>query len=226
MTMIVDRPAGAWRSFILKKFLVGATGAFLCFFLLIHVIGSSLILVGPEAFNHYSHALAQAKLTILIELALLVSFLLHAGLAGYLAGTNRRRRERGYAVQADGAKQAGVASRTMIWHGSLLFAFVVFHLVTLKWGPHYTVTYGGEVMRDLYRLAVESFSRLWVVVFYCASVAALGVHLSHGVPSFFQSLGLASASHPLLRRLGLAYAVFISGGFMLLPVYAYLFLRG
>ncbi|CAK0760792.1 succinate dehydrogenase / fumarate reductase, cytochrome b subunit [Azospirillaceae bacterium] len=225
MTQKNSATVSVWRSFIMKKFLVALTGAFLCFFLLVHVSGSALVFVGPEAFNQYTYFLAKSKIIVLVEFGLLAGFALHAALAGKLAVQNWRSRNRNYAVLAMGPKQAGIWHRTMIWQGVLILAFLLFHLATIKFGPKYAVVYDGVSMRDMYRVLVEAFSNPVVVFGYCLTVSILGVHLFHGVASIFQTLGVCQFQHPIIFRIAQIYALFVASVFFLEPLYVFFFAR-
>jgi succinate dehydrogenase / fumarate reductase cytochrome b subunit len=107
--------------------------------------------------------------------------------------------------------------------GALILIFLVIHIQGIKFGADYRVVYGGIEMRDLHKLCVEYFSNGGMVVYYVFTMIALGIHLSHGVWSAFQSLGF---SHPKysgpLRFLSTAFGAIICIGFSALPIVLYL----
>ena len=78
----------------------------------------------------------------------------------------------------------------MILTGVWLLLFVVIHLKTFKFGPWYETSEG---MRDLSRLVHEVYREPLHVAFYVLSMVVVGLHLSHGLSSAFQSMGL---EHP------------------------------
>jgi succinate dehydrogenase / fumarate reductase cytochrome b subunit len=85
-----------------------------------------------------------------------------------------------------------------------------------------TVTYGGVEMHDLYGNMMRAFGQWWYTLGYVAALLLLFSHLSHGIQSSFQSLGFNHPKwSPILAWGGKAYAVLISGGFILLAVWAY-----
>ena len=56
--------------------------------------------------------------------------------------------------------------------------------------------------------------------FYVLAVAGVGLHLSHGVQSVIQTFGVSHPRYtPMLKKLGLLFAVAITAGFGSLPVY-------
>jgi succinate dehydrogenase / fumarate reductase cytochrome b subunit len=88
---------------------------------------------------------------------------------------------------------ATLASSTMPYTGMVAFVFLVFHILGLKFGTHYTTVIGGVEMRDIYKTTIEYFQSLIHVVGYMIAMIALGIHVSHGFWSAFQSIGF---NHP------------------------------
>lgn len=218
---------GYFTSTIGRKHLVGLTGLGLSLFVFTHVLGNFLIFVGPEAYNMYSHKLITNPLIYVAEVGLLGLFLVHLGLAMKLSMENRQARSQGYAMSASGEKATCLITKTM-WHqGLLIFVFVVLHLWTFKFGTTYEVEYNGVVVRDLFRLVIEVFQSPVYVVGYVVLMVVLGLHLSHGVSSAFQSLGF---HHPryvrCVKQLGWAFAAFVSLGFIAQPLYVFLIYKG
>jgi succinate dehydrogenase / fumarate reductase cytochrome b subunit len=78
-------------------------------------------------------------------------------------------------------------------------------------------------MRDLYKLTFEKFSTLPYVAFYVISMFAMGVHLSHGFWSAFQSIGFFHTRYtPTLKKAAVAFALLVGGGFSFIPIYCFL----
>jgi len=204
-----------------SKLLIAATGLGLLVFLIVHLSGNLLFLVGPAAFNEYSHSLVSNPLVYVIEAGLLAIFLLHVYKTINLYLTSREARPVRYVrkERAGGPSRKSVASSTMVLTGLITFVFVVLHLRTFKFGAWY-LTEGG--IRDLYRLQLEVFSHPGYVVFYMASMVLIGFHLWHGVPSAAQSLGFDYPKYTKFFWIGRVLAVVIAGGFFLLPIYTYL----
>lgn len=208
------------------KILVALTGLSLVGFLILHLAGNLLILVGPDKFNAYSDALIKNPLIIPAELGLLAILLVHIVKAIGHVVRGRTARPIGYQkkVWAGGASRKSWGSTTMAASGIFLLIFLVGHLATFKFGPYYAAA--DEGVRDLYRLSVEIFKNPGYVVFYVLAMGVVGLHLRHGISSAFQSLGLMTTGvwTTRLLNLGLTLAVIIAGGFALIPVWVYLFL--
>ena len=207
-----------------RKQLVGLTGLGLCGFVLSHMLGNMLILVGPQAYNEYSHALVTNPLIYVAEAGLLFIFVLHLVLALGLQFMNWGTRDRRYAVMSNGKKRTSWTQRSLWAQGLLILVFVVLHLITFKFGTHYVVDYGNGKgpMRDLHKLVIEVFRDPGYVAWYCLALVVLFFHLWHGFGSAFQTLGI---HHPRYQKaiyaLSTFYAVFVVLGFLTQPLYVF-----
>jgi len=201
---------------------MGLTGIFLSAFLVAHLSGNLLILVGAEEFNHYSHALISNPLIYIAEGGLLLLFVAHFVSGILVYRQNRAARPVGYEMKrrAGHTSEKTIASSSMILTGLFLLFFVPFHLKTFKFGPHYETAEAG--VRDLYRLTVEVFQNPAYVAFYTVAMILVGLHLFHGVGSAFESLGLYYRKG--LLGFGKLFAIVIAGGFLILPILIFLFL--
>lgn len=209
-----------------SKLLVALTGLLLVGFLIGHLAGNLLILLGGDKFNAYGHALITNPLVVPAELALITLLLIHMGkaIAHVLRGRSARPEAYTTKAWAGGPSRKSWASTTMALSGIFLLAFLIVHIATFKFGPYYASAEAG--IRDLQRLVVEIFQNPAYVAFYVVAMGIIGLHLLHGVSSAFQSLGWMTSSRSTSRllNLGLALAVIIAGGFALIPVWVYLFL--
>jgi succinate dehydrogenase / fumarate reductase cytochrome b subunit len=198
------------------------TGLVLVLFIVAHVLGNLLMFISTDAFNAYAHLLEQLKpLMIAVEIALTVTVLLHAGLGIQLYLSHRRARPVGYqAYQSAGRpSRQTLSSRTMIMTGVTLGGFLVWHLMSLKFGPWYLTETHGEPIRDLARLVIETFQRPLDTGLYITVMVLLGFHLRHGIWSAFQSLGaLTKGMQAVVYGVGTVMAVAIAAGFIILPV--------
>ena len=207
------------------KVLIAITGLAMFLFLVGHLAGNLLLLVGPEAFNGYSHALISNPAIYLVEAGLAAILVLHVFKAALNWARNRSARPGAYQKKqwAGHTSRKTVASSTMIFTGAFIFVFLLLHLKTFKFGPWYETIQEGVIVRDLHRLTLEIFQSPAYVVFYVLSMVIVFLHLRHGVSSAFQSLGV---NHPRYNRLilagGVSVAVLLGLGFAFVPVWAYL----
>ena len=201
--------------------MMGATGLLLCGFLIMHLGGNCLIYLGPTAFNTYAHILISNPFIKVAEAGLLSIFIIHIFLAFRLFIENKRARGRSYYIKKHTGRGTTFASFTMPYTGIITLVFLIFHLLHIKFGPHYVTAHpSGVVIRDFYRLLVEYFASPWTVSWYIFAQICLGLHVSHGFWSAFQSLGF---NHPRYTRwlkiIAKIYGVIIAVGFSALPLY-------
>lgn len=216
--------SGFLGSTVGKKYLMGITGLIWAGFVLAHMAGNLLIFVSHDAYNIYGHTITSGKLLLVAEAILVIALVVHVYTAVSLTISNRAAKGSKYAVAASGKKRVSLASRTMAVQGSLILVFVILHLATFKFGTYYETTVNGVTMRDLARLMVEVFQSPGYVVWYVVALILLGYHLSHGVGSSFQSLGLMEGTYRgLWKKLSYAYAVIVALGFISQPLYIFLF---
>lgn len=181
-----------FASSIGKKYVMAVTGLMLFGFVCIHLIGNLQIFLGPDHINAYAAMLQGNKLVLWSFRAVMLFLVMtHITMALLLTLENRAARPVAY---ADGkVPYSSFASRTMVFGGIALFAFILFHLLHFTVGVvtpdimHHTDAKGRH---DVYQMMIEGFSYKWVSLTYMVAMVALFLHLSHGVESFFQTLGL------------------------------------
>lgn len=214
------------NSTIGRKQLVGVTGIGLSLFVLSHMLGNMLILVGPQAYNEYAYALVSNPLIYLAEAGLLLLFVAHLVIALVLAWKNWKARDFKYAMRPNGDKATSLIQRSLWAQGLLILVFLILHLITFKFGHYYSADYGNGEIRDLHRLVIEVFEQPAYIVGYIIALIVLGLHLSHGVGSSLQTLGVHQPRFQKhFRCLSIAYAVIVTLGFLSQPIYVF-FLRG
>lgn len=212
-----------------KKQMMAATGLAWCGFVMGHMLGNLLYLVGPESFNAYGHGITSGNLYYFIEAGLVATLLGHMFFALLVVLGNRAARPVGYAVSPQGKAKtsATVASRTMAYSGALILVFIVLHLITFRFGTHYEGTAHGQPVRDLSRLMHEVFSQAGYVIWYVIALAVLAMHLSHALWSSLQTLGfIPGGKEAAVRKLSYAFGIFVSVGFVVNPLYIFFFQRG
>jgi len=204
-----------------KKQIVGITGLGVSFFTLIHMSGNLLLFAGAEIYNKYSHNLVSNPMIYIAEAGLLLAFLTHVFFTVQLTMANRAAKGMSPSQGTNKAKGVSFAAKTAILSGLLLLAFLILHLITFKFGDYYEATYGGVVIRDIYRVALEKFQSPYYVGWYILCLLLLGLHLSHGISASFQSLGISNVRNGTLKKIGWAFAILITAGFITQPLYFY-----
>ncbi|MBY0518185.1 MAG: succinate dehydrogenase cytochrome b subunit [Bacteriovoracaceae bacterium] len=209
-----------FSSSIGRKQLIALSGLLLCGFLVTHLLGNFLLLVGAEAFNLYAHKLiSMGPLLYVAEAGLAGLFVLHLGLAIKLTIENKVARGQKYYVKNRTGRGETIMSASMPYTGLILLAFLISHLIHFKFGPHYSTDINGVIVRDLYKTVVEFFRSPLNTAWYVISMAAAALHTSHGFSSAFQSFGFNHGTWtPKVKLLGVVYAIFVAGGFALISV--------
>ena len=183
-------------SSIVKKFLMAITGLIMVGFVLFHMLGNLQMFQGPDAINTYAHFLKTLPPAVMWggRLFLLAAAGVHVATAIALTRENCK------ACPTDpGVKervQATLSSKTMALSGSILLFFIVFHILHFTTHTIFPVyktfmtDLDGQQVYDVYSMVIYGFSNVWIASFYIIAMGLLCMHLSHGVSSMFQSLGL------------------------------------
>ncbi|MFC1419081.1 succinate dehydrogenase cytochrome b subunit [Streptacidiphilus cavernicola] len=208
-----------WSSTIGKKAVMAVTGVIMLLFLIVHMLGNLKIFFGAPDFNAYAAWLRTigepvlhrtwylwAQRTVLAGCAVL-----HAVCAYQLSRRDLRARDRGYARPTGGS----FATRTMRWGGVILLLFLVWHILDLTTG---TLNPRGEAGHP-YQNIVADFQNWWADVIYIVAMAALGLHIRHGMWSAAQTLGAnGPRSGPVLRTVSWLLGLVLFAGFTAVPV--------
>ena len=205
-----------------QKAVIGLTGLGLCLFVLIHSAGNMLIFLGPESYNLYAHGLHEFFLMEVFEIGLLLLFAGHISLSLWLSRKNQKARGGKYKYSAEGEKKTSPAHTALVFQGVVLLVFLVWHLLTFKFGPYYETVHRGQTVRDIYRLVEEVFQNPLYVAGYSLALMVLSVHLARGFSASFRSLGFA---HPryisFIEKFGFLFSAVVSAGFLSQPLYVY-----
>lgn len=216
-----------FKSTVGRKYLMGATGLVWLGFIFGHMAGNMLILVSPDAYNAYGHAIVSNKILLYgTEIVVLSALIVHVLCAISLTLKNRSARDSAYAVEPHGQKGVEVGSRYMAVQGSAILAFIILHLITFKYGTHYNTTVNGVAMRDLHKLVLEVFQSPAYVIWYITCLLLLLFHVRHGFVSMFQSFGILERKmQKPLKAASWIYALIVAGGFLSQPLYVFLLHR-
>jgi len=211
---------------VARELLVGVTGVMLVGFILMHLSGNLLILLGPDAFNHYAERLhSLGELLWVGRLGLFLTFLIHITMAIWLAKDNAGARGGArYEVEKPAGRKT-FATRLMTISGGIILIFVLLHVYDFTITGHPTgdrsiVPGMGEESLGLYGVVFNSFGNPVRSLLYIIAVWFVGIHLSHAIASVAVTLGFladkdTSGAELAARVIGLAVAV----GFTTIPLY-------
>ncbi len=244
--------AGALFSYSIgKKLIMALTGLFLIVFLLEHLIGNFLLLVGPVEFAEYAYFMGHNPLIRIAEVGLFAFIIFHVVDGLWLWSKNSKARSQGYAVKG-GRHNASWFSRNMHWTGVVILTFMILHLISfwalgrldinVDMGAEESV-YAAEVTSMIQAASPEDAERMteishelmlskkieshfqvwWYSLIYILAMAFVGFHLNHGFQSAFQSLGIDhSKFKPVIKATGTFIAILLPAGFAAIAMYFFL----
>ncbi len=202
------------------------SGCALTGFVVAHMLGNLQFFLGAEQINAYGHFLQSTpELLWPARIGLLVLFVLHVWAAATLSAENKAARPVEYGDQKLVA--ASYASRTMLMSGLILAAFIIYHLLHFTvqapsinlTGKSFAALQDAKGRHDVFRMMVTGFSHPVVSLFYLIAMALLSLHLSHGLQSMFQSLGLRNRKYaPVLEKAAKAAALLLFLGYSSIPL--------
>lgn len=200
------------ESSIGKKMLMALTGLGFCVFLFGHLAGNLTIYGGKDAFNSYaSHLHSLGPILTVAEIGLLVFAMVHILSGSLLFWGNLKARPQRYIMK----KSAGgrtIGSSTMPYTGFLVLLFVIFHLMNFHFVDKTNTT--------IFQIVQNAFSNPIYVGIYVAAMLVVGIHVSHGFWSAFQTLGANHPKYmPLIKGFSICFSLIVGMGFGFLPIY-------
>lgn len=195
--MIMNWMVRFLRSSLGSKYLMAVTGLGIYLFFIAHIAGNLSLFFGQDAMNSYALGLKSIPFGGLwiARVGLLVIFAVHIATAIKLTSANKQARPVQYSKPS--TIQASLASRLMPQTGVVILAFLIFHLAHFTWrvvaynGP-YTDAQGRD---DVYSMVVAGFQQPALAILYMITTVLVGLHLSHGAKSMFQTIGLRKGKY-------------------------------
>ena len=215
-----------FSSKIFQKALAAFSGGFLVLFLVGHLVGNLQLFIpgelGQKQFNAYALFMTTNPAVIALSYVTYTSIILHSILTVYLVIKSKFARPIKYQVSS-GNSNSSWASRNMAFLGTMLLIFIIIHLRSFWYEMHF-----GDIgldkwgNKDLYTVTVSAFQNILYTAFYVLSMLMLSFHLSHGVSSAFQTLGLSTSKYEkIINFVGKSIAVLIPLIFASIPITLY-----
>ena len=206
--------AGFFETTVGKKIVMAVTGVILAGFLVGHMAGNLQIFAGATTINRYGALLhASDELLWGVRLVLITALILHVRAAVQLYMRKAAARPVAYAKKANRAST--LASRIMIYSGYALGGFLVYHILHFTTGNAHPDFIPGDVFHNV----TVAFRNPAIAAIYVVAMVFVAMHLSHGLFSFTQSLGLDNPRHAAwARRAAQIVAVILAAGFIAVPL--------
>ena len=204
-----------------KKIVMALTGQVLVVFIIFHVAGNSSI------FFHKLNAYVAALYTLPVfvwggRAVLVAAFAFHIWYGTRLKLENHSAKPEAYALTQ--YLNATFAGRNMIWTGTLIAAFLIYHLLHFTFqvtNPSIAAdTHPDSLGRpDVFMMVVRSFQHIDISLVYVVSLIALLLHLYHGIQSSFQTWGLNNdRTLPVIERTGMTAAIVLFLWYAAIPI--------
>ncbi|MEO6054187.1 MAG: succinate dehydrogenase cytochrome b subunit [Chthoniobacterales bacterium] len=215
-------PLVIWMSSSIgQKTIVAVTGILLLGYVVLHLLGNLSIFFGQDAINTYATGLHSIEpLLWVARTILLIAFFAHIYATIKLTIENRAARPKKYLVEK--RLKASFFGRTMAYTGIVVLVFVIIHLADFTWKtihPEFRHLIDAQGRPDVYSMVVHGFENIWMSIFYILAIGLLSFHLSHGIGSLFQTLGISNKKlQPIFTRGGVVVAWLLFVGFASIPL--------
>ncbi|HUI44393.1 MAG TPA: succinate dehydrogenase cytochrome b subunit [Nitrospirota bacterium] len=204
-----------------RKIMMAISGQILVIFIVFHISGNSSI------FFHKLNAYVAALYTLPVfvwggRIVLALAFILHLWYGTILKLENRAAKPQSYIVT--NYRRATFAGRYQIWTGVIVAAFLIYHLLQFTFqvtNPQIAADRRMDALGrpDVFMMVVRSFQQIGISGIYIVSLAALGLHLFHGIQSSFQTWGLTNEKTlPVFEKTGTVASVILFSWYIAIPV--------
>ena len=192
-----------------RKALMAVSGLLLGGFMIIHLAENLLLFKGEAFYNGWVDLLLSNPVTIYLELGLGFIFVLHIVTGVWVRIEDFLNAPRGYEARKwQGGRTIG--SATMLYTAAAILAYLAYHMLTFRFVDH---------SMGFYQMVTSAFRSPVFVGIYIAGSVALALHLSHGMQSAFQTLGVSHPKYTPLIKLGGLLVALAMTGFALISVY-------
>lgn len=210
------------RGHIAKKITMAITGLIMLLYLIAHLIGNLLIFKGPSGINSYAMTLREFGLLLwIIRIIMLTAFLLHLTFAIQVTLENKKARPLSYKFKKH--IRSTFASRNMIWTGVIIGLYLIYHLLNFTFpviSPTLSAKRNLDIFQrpDIFSMVFMNFKKTGVSFIYATGLTALAFHLSHGIQSLFQTLGLNNEhTLPVMVKAAIVVSIILLIGFLSIP---------
>ena len=207
-----------------RKLIMSITGVFLVLFLLFHSCMNIVVIISPEAYNAICAFLGANWYAVAGTSMLAAGFVIHILYALFLSYQNWVARGPQRYTMKKNQKGISWASRNMLILGTVVFGFLALHMYNFWFkmqfaelsGIHtgnFEPSKGAEYVKEL-------FSNKVYCTIYIVWLSALWLHLTQGVWSALQSVGVNNKIWlPRVKVIANIISTIVILMFMSIPVY-------
>lgn len=208
------------NSSIGRKLIMSISGIFLVLFMLFHMCMNLVLIFSVEAYDWICEMLGANWYAVAATLVLAAGVAVHFIYASWLTLQNMKARGTQKYASGNGTKTEWSA-KNMYVLGAIILIGLLIHL----WNFWHKMQFAellhleGAVSRGSV-LVIPLFSKLGYVIVYLVWLAAIWLHLTHGIWSAFQTMGLnGKVWYPRMKVIGNIVATIIMVGFAAVPVF-------
>jgi succinate dehydrogenase / fumarate reductase cytochrome b subunit len=206
-----------------RKLIMSISGVFLVLFLLFHSLMNIVVIISPAGYNKICEFLGANWYAVVGSGVLAAGFVIHILYALYLSFINLKARgNKSYAIK-NNQKSVEWASQNMLVLGAIVVGFLVLHLFNFWYKMQYAELTGAAdsttAANGVYWVS-KLFSNPVYSVIYLVWLSALWFHLTHGVWSALQTLGINNKTWlPRVKLISNIISTIVILMFMSIPVY-------
>jgi len=200
------------------------SGIFLVLFLLFHSLMNIVVIISPSGYNAICAFLGANWYAVVGSAVLAGGFVIHILYALFLSYQNMRARgNESYAITKN-QKSIEWASQNMLILGTIVFGFLALHLYNFWFKMQFVElsgTEGGQFLPGNGAAFVQELFSNWIYcVVYIIWLSALWFHLTHGVWSSLQSIGVNNKTWlPRVKVISNIISTVVILMFMSIPLY-------
>ena len=206
-----------------RKLIMSISGVFLVLFLLFHSLMNIVVIISPVGYNKICEFLGANWYAVVGSSILAAGFVIHILYALYLSFLNLKARgNKGYAIK-NNQKSVEWASQNMLVLGAIVIGLLVLHLFNFWYKMQFAELSGAAdsttAANGVYWIS-KLFSNPVYSIIYLVWLSALWFHLTHGVWSALQTLGINNKTWlPRLKLISNIISTLVILMFMSIPIY-------
>ncbi|WP_417427843.1 succinate dehydrogenase cytochrome b subunit [Halpernia sp.] len=214
--------AGLSTSSIGRKYAMAISALLLLSFLVVHVSLNMISIFSKDSFNEASQFMGYNPfIQYFFQPILMIGVVFHFVMGLILEIKNNNARPIKYGMNTR-SKNSTWMSRNMLITGFVILAFLGLHFYDF-WMHEMNYKYIEILPENPSRYWIElheKFADVWRVIIYVVAFVLLGLHLSHGFQSSFQSIGARHPKYtPFIKGFGTWFSILVPLAFIVIAIF-------